>query len=99
MTALVVAETAVLLLLGLLVAGLLRSHAEILRALHELRGVPLGVPSPRAGAANVRLGKWEVWPIEHTGLESMSGKGGNQWIMVTRQASLGIGSVPEILGF
>jgi len=29
----------------------------------------------------------------------MSGKGGKQWIMVTRQASLGIGSVPEILGF
>jgi hypothetical protein len=53
MTALVVAETAVLLLLGLLVAGLLRSHAEILRALHELRGVPLGVPSPRTGGANV----------------------------------------------
>jgi len=36
MTALVVAETVVLLLLGLLVAGLLRSHAEILRALHDL---------------------------------------------------------------
>jgi hypothetical protein len=51
MTAHVVAETAVLLLLGLLVAGLLRSHAEILRALHELRGVPLGVPAPRT--ANV----------------------------------------------
>jgi hypothetical protein len=53
MTALVVAETAVLLLLGLLVAGLLRSHAEILRALHELRGVPLGEPAPRAARANV----------------------------------------------
>lgn len=52
MTALVVAETTVLLLLGLLVAGLLRSHAEILRALHELRGVPLGVPAPRT-AGNV----------------------------------------------
>jgi hypothetical protein len=53
MTALVVAETAVLLLLGLLVAGLLRSHAEILRALHELRGVPLGVPAPRTAPTNV----------------------------------------------
>lgn len=53
MTALIVAETAVLLLLGLLVAGLLRSHAEILRALHELRGVPLGVPAPRTAPANV----------------------------------------------
>lgn len=36
MTALVAVETAALLLLGLLVAGLLRSHAEILRRLHEL---------------------------------------------------------------
>jgi len=37
----VVAEGVVLLLLALLVAGLLRSHAEILRALHDL-GVPVG---------------------------------------------------------
>jgi hypothetical protein len=36
MTVLVVAEAAAILLLGLLVAGLLRSHAEILRRLHEL---------------------------------------------------------------
>lgn len=36
MTVLVIAEGVVILLLGLLVAGLLRSHAEILRKLHEL---------------------------------------------------------------
>ncbi len=36
MTALVVALTAVVALLSLLVVGLLRSHAEILRRLHEL---------------------------------------------------------------
>jgi hypothetical protein len=36
MTALIVAETAAIALLGLLVAGLLRSHAEILRKLHAL---------------------------------------------------------------
>ena len=36
MTALVIAEGVVVLLLVLLVTGLLRSHAEILRALHEL---------------------------------------------------------------
>jgi hypothetical protein len=36
MLALVIAEGVAVLLLGLLVAGLLRSHAEILRALHEL---------------------------------------------------------------
>jgi hypothetical protein len=35
-TALVVAEACAIALLALLVAGLLRSHAEILRALHEL---------------------------------------------------------------
>lgn len=36
MTVLVIAEGVVILLLGLLVAGLLRSHAEILRKLHDL---------------------------------------------------------------
>ena len=36
MTVLVIIEGVVILLLGLLVAGLLRSHAEILRKLHEL---------------------------------------------------------------
>ena len=36
MTGLVIAEAVAIALLGLLVAGLLRSHAEILRALHEL---------------------------------------------------------------
>lgn len=36
MTALIVVEAAVLVLLSLLVVGLLRSHAEILRQLHEL---------------------------------------------------------------
>jgi hypothetical protein len=52
MTALVVVETVAVLLLGLLVAGLLRSHAEILRQLHQLgagyageRGpAPIGPP-------------------------------------------------------
>lgn len=38
MTALVVVETFVVALLVLLVAGLLRSHAEILRRLHDLSG-------------------------------------------------------------
>jgi hypothetical protein len=36
MTGLVIAEAVAIALLGLLVAGLLRSHAEILRALHDL---------------------------------------------------------------
>ena len=36
MLAVVIAEGVAILLLGLLVAGLLRSHAEILRALHDL---------------------------------------------------------------
>jgi hypothetical protein len=43
MVALVVVVTFVVLLLGLLVAGLLRSHADILRSLHEL-GVGVGDP-------------------------------------------------------
>lgn len=47
MTALVVALTAAVLLLAVLVAGLLRSHAEILKALHELgAGLELDRTSP-----------------------------------------------------
>lgn len=48
MLALIVIQTAVVVLLAILVAGLLRSHADILRALHDL-GVGLGDPSTSAG--------------------------------------------------
>lgn len=44
MVGLVVADTILVLLLGLLVAGLLRSHADIARKLHAL-GAPLGDPA------------------------------------------------------
>ncbi len=44
MTALVIVEAVAIGLLALLVAGLLRSHAEILRALHELGGGQQGAP-------------------------------------------------------
>jgi hypothetical protein len=49
MTVLVVFEAVVILLLAVLVVGLLRSHAEILRALHDL-GVNMedGAPDPAA---------------------------------------------------
>ena len=51
MTGLVIAEAVAIALLGLLVAGLLRSHAEILRALHELGAGPAPEPSaPRAAS-------------------------------------------------
>jgi hypothetical protein len=65
MIALVVVEALVLVLLGVLVAGLLRSHAEILRILHGLganvgQAPELGAPtgarvgdSPEAGAPGV----------------------------------------------
>jgi len=46
-TALVAAETAVLVVLAVLVTGLLRSHAEILRRLHEL-GAGLEADAPEA---------------------------------------------------
>jgi len=55
--ALVIVSTFVVLVLGVLVAGLLRSHADILRSLHEL-GVGVGDPSgapPPAVAAPVTL--------------------------------------------
>jgi hypothetical protein len=50
MTVLVIIQSVVVLLLALLVVGLLRSHAEILRALHDL-GVNLEDGAPRAGGA------------------------------------------------
>ncbi len=46
MFALAIVLTAMVLLLALLVAGLLRSHADILKALHEL-GVGVGDPTDR----------------------------------------------------
>lgn len=60
MTALVVALAVVVGLLAVLVAGLLRSHADILRALHELgvgleeHGPPAPRRRPRASAAEGR---------------------------------------------
>jgi hypothetical protein len=54
MTALVVALTVAVLLLAVLVAGLLRSHAEILKALHELgAGLELDRAAPQAGPGPV----------------------------------------------
>lgn len=50
MLALVIGEGVVLLLLSLLVAGLLRSHAEILRALHDL-GASVE-PGPRRASSS-----------------------------------------------
>jgi hypothetical protein len=55
--ALVVAEAVAILLLALLVAGLLRSHAEILRSLHELGASPYedseAAPSSRPTTSRV----------------------------------------------
>ncbi len=50
MVALVIVSTFVVLVLGILVAGLLRSHADILRSLHEL-GVGVGDPTAGPGPA------------------------------------------------
>ncbi|MGH7751170.1 MAG: TlpA family protein disulfide reductase, partial [Candidatus Dormibacteria bacterium] len=53
MVALDVVVVAAVALLGLLVAGLLRSHADILRALHQM-GVDLGPDGPATPAATAR---------------------------------------------
>ena len=50
MVALVIVSTFVVLLLGILVAGLLRSHADILRALHDL-GAAVGDPAAAVAVA------------------------------------------------
>ena len=54
MTALVVALTVAVLLLAVLVAGLLRSHAEILKALHDL-GAGLELDRAEAGPVPVTI--------------------------------------------
>jgi hypothetical protein len=53
MVALVVVVTFVVLLLGVLVAGLLRSHADILRSLHEL-GAGVGDPAELSARSTAR---------------------------------------------
>jgi len=56
--ALVIVSTFVVLMLGILVAGLLRSHADILRSLHELGvgvGDPSAAPAPAPAPAPVTL--------------------------------------------
>jgi hypothetical protein len=56
MSALVAVETAVLAVLVLLVAGLLRSHAEILRRLHELGAGPeASSREPAPGVVDFRV--------------------------------------------
>jgi hypothetical protein len=56
MTAVVIVQGVAILLLGALVIGLLRSHAEILKSLHELgAAADVGDPTPRA-AVPVELG-------------------------------------------
>ncbi|MGH9223505.1 MAG: hypothetical protein ACRD2W_06890, partial [Acidimicrobiales bacterium] len=63
MTVVVLIEAVVIALLGLLVVGLLRSHAEILRKLHDLEAgtvaggeVAGGEPVPSHRAAGAALG-------------------------------------------
>ncbi len=53
MVALVLSLTFVVVLLGILVAGLLRSHADILKALHDL-GAGVGDPATTVSAEHGR---------------------------------------------
>lgn len=79
MTAVVVALGMLVLLLGVLVVGLLRSHAEILRALHGL-GVDLSadsvtsLPTPVAGPLGARAaGARAAVPSDLAGLDLAGG--------------------------
>ena len=70
MTAVVVAETLVLALLVLLVGGLLRSHAEILRRLDELQpgGTAQAAPVRASSAAHDVSGVTLTGDAVHLGL-------------------------------
>ncbi|HWF16495.1 MAG TPA: hypothetical protein VG244_09975 [Acidimicrobiales bacterium] len=69
MVALVVVVTFVVLVLSVLVAGLLRSHADILRSLHEL-GVGVGDPASTDGAqpSHERTPRLPTWSTSQTDL-------------------------------
>jgi hypothetical protein len=56
MTALIVGLTVAIALLGVLVAGLLRANAEVIRALHQM-GVNLGPDTPGTRPTPVTLGE------------------------------------------
>jgi hypothetical protein len=74
MVALLVLVTFVVLLLGILVAGLLRSHADILRSLHEL-GVGVGDPadtSESSSAARITAPRIPTWSDSSTELRPAS---------------------------
>jgi len=80
--ALVIVSTFVVLVLGVLVAGLLRSHADILRSLHEL-GVGVGdpaLPGPAAAATPV--------PVDAPGLAPLATPG----------SAPALGAAPPIAG-
>lgn len=70
MTAVLVVEAVVIVLLLILVAGLLKSHAEILRQLHRL-GIgeeePAGAPSFRASTGLGRAPAAEITGVDPTG--------------------------------
>jgi hypothetical protein len=63
MVAVVIIEAVALVVLGILVAGLLRSHAEILRALHRL-GVGLEDDASGTGANTLRLGPTRLGGVD-----------------------------------
>ena len=66
MVALVIVSTFVVLVLGILVAGLLRSHADILRSLHELGA---GVGDPAASTACCCRARCRPSPWSPAGVE------------------------------
>jgi hypothetical protein len=83
MTLLVIAEGLVILLLTVLVAGLLRSHAEILRRLHALgagedidRVVPAGGRTPKALSISPVASITGVTPTGATASISLTGSRG-----------------------
>lgn len=62
MVALVVALACVMALMAVLITGLLRSHADILKALHDL-GAGVGDPGERAGAGSHHAASPQAVPL------------------------------------
>jgi hypothetical protein len=98
MIALVVVSTFVVLLLGVLVAGLLRSHADILRALHQL-GAGVGDPTADTSTQPASAAVGANPPVVTTGSDAAPDIAGLTPDGDARAVSVTISDRPTLLAF
>lgn len=95
MTALVIVQGVVLLLLAVLVVGLLRSHAEILRALHDL-GINLEDGAPTSGPRTFELGSRSADAVAAASVGDHATRIGESGLAIPSEGPLG--SAHDVMG-